>query len=152
MLLKNSFALVCKSFWLKLNSSCIVVNNQQLIIIFSSSFLKSGAKVLLQTDKTCHKLRKKTKKVHFFALFLIFSLFRSTFFYLFCILLRFLMGSLAIHLVCFFCFVSEELDQFLGFSDTNVRTMGTQFLDKVKGRRYEILEEGIPLELAHLFL
>jgi hypothetical protein len=36
------------------------------------SFLFDGAKVLLQTDKTCHKLRKKTKKVQKNALFCFF--------------------------------------------------------------------------------
>ena len=60
--------------------------------------------------------------------------------------------SLAIHLVCLFCFISEELDEFLGFSNANVRAVGAQLLDKVKGGRYEILEESVALELAHLFL
>ena len=61
-------------------------------------------------------------------------------------------ASLAIHLVCFFSFVAEELDEFLGFSNANVRAVGAQLLDKVKGGRHEILEESVALELAHLFL
>jgi hypothetical protein len=61
-------------------------------------------------------------------------------------------GLLAIHLVCFFCFLAKELDQFFGFSNANVGAVRAQLLDKVKGGGYEILKEFISLELAHFFL
>jgi hypothetical protein len=60
MFLKKACEVVCKSCWVKSNSSCIVV----VILVVDnidicSVFLFDGAKVLLQTDKTCHKLIKK---------------------------------------------------------------------------------------------
>ena len=61
-------------------------------------------------------------------------------------------GLQAIHLVCFFCFLAKELDQFFGFSHANVGAVRAQLLDKVKGGRYKILKESVTMKLAKLFL
>ena len=70
MLLKNSVALVCKSFWLKLNSSCIIV-----LFKINTMFhltLQNYYKILLKLVSIYAKKTKKCIFLHFFDKFHIF--------------------------------------------------------------------------------
>ena len=65
-----------------LNISFSVIGYWQWAIgywLLAMGFPKSGAKVLPQTDKTCHKLKKKQKKMHIFVQLLIICKKISTF-------------------------------------------------------------------------
>ena len=70
MLLKNSVALVCKSFWLKLNSSCIIVLFK--INTMSHLTLQNYYKILLKLVSIYTKKTKKCIFLHFFDKFHIF--------------------------------------------------------------------------------
>ena len=49
------------------------------LLAIGNGIPKSGTKVLPQTDKTCHKLKKKQKKMHIFVQLLIICKKISTF-------------------------------------------------------------------------